>query len=199
MTVQNQDHYYDVLRQDCWDNASHAFGTQYIYSNRSRLLSKLLKANNFLGIIVPVMVGGIVTSYSISDENLQIIIWTAATFSLIQLFLSVMSLSYKWDDSYAYYLESCTDNSTISNDYMQLAKFPPKKILEFKAKKQFIDLKYDIRSSGDSKYPLSEKEKRRGMKFSLRNFRRSCAGCGIVPTDMNSTDCGVCGNFNFLT
>lgn len=193
--IENQNDEYDNLRQDCWNDALHSFGTSYIYSKRSRKIGKLLKLNNFLGIIVPVVIGGIVTSYNVSAVALEIILIIAAPISVLQLILSLLSLTNKWDDSYSYYLESINDNGQLSNDYTNLAKYPPQEKSDLKMKKDIINIKYQIRNTNDTKYPLTDEEKREGMKYSLRNFRRSCAGCNETPTDMKSTNCGVCGNF----
>lgn len=195
MSLENQNNSYDTILQDCWDDSLHSFGTAYIYSKRSQVIGRYLKAVNFLGIIVPLTIGGIATSYSISPNTLNIILIVAAPFSIIQLTLSALSLNYKWDDAYSYYLESTNDNSQLSNDYKNLAKYPPDKLKEIKSKKELIDVKYIIRNTNDTKYILSPKEKREAMRYSLRNFQRSCAGCNIIPIDMISTDCGVCGKF----
>lgn len=195
MTVENQDDNYNNLRQDCWNDALHSFGTAYIYSKKSQKIGWLLKANNFLGIIVPVVIGGIVTSYNISADALKIILFFAAPISVMQLILSVLSLSNKWDDSYSYYLESTNDNSQLSNDYSNLARYPPENKNDLKLKKDLIDVKFQIRNTNDTKYRLSDKQKREGMRYSLRNFQRTCAGCGLKPIDMKPTDCGVCGDF----
>lgn len=185
----------EKVLQDCWDEALHAFGTAYIYSKKSKVIGRYLKAVNFLGIIVPVTIGGIVTSYNLSPETLNTILILAAPFSVIQLILSILSLNNKWDDMYSYYLESTNDNSQLSNDYKNLAKYPPDELKELKSKKELIDVKYSIRNTNDTKYILSLKEKREAMKYSLRNFQRSCAGCKVIPIDMISTDCGICGQF----
>jgi mobilome CxxCx(11)CxxC protein len=195
MNVENENNDYDNLRQDCWNDALHSFGTAYIYSKRSKKIGNLLKANNFLGIIVPVVIGGIVTSYNVSTDALGVILIIAAPISVLQLILSLLSLTNKWDDSYSYYLESTNDNGQLSNDYNNLGKYPPDNKNDLKFKKDSINVKYQIRNTSDTKYPLSDKERREGMRYSLRNFQRTCAGCNIMPIDMESTNCGVCGNF----
>ena len=193
MDIDNED--IDKLKGDCWNNALHSFGTAYIYSKRSVFISRLLKGNNFLGIIVPVLIGGIATSYTLSLDSLNTILIIAAPVSLLQLVMSVLSLTNKWDDSYSYYLESTNDNSSLCDDFKNLAKYPPKKLTEFKTKIQLIEVKYDIRNNNDVKYPLNAKEKREAMRYSLRNFQRTCAGCNLIPTEMTPTNCGVCGKF----
>jgi mobilome CxxCx(11)CxxC protein len=198
MSIENQNNNFDSILQDCWDDSLHSFGTAYIYSKKSKIIGRYLKANNFMGIIIPVLIGGIVTSYGITIETLNKILFFASPFSLFQLVLSVLSLNNKWDDAYSYYLESANDNSQLSNDYKNLAKYPPLKLNELKSKKALIDVKYSIRGTTDGKYTLSPKEKREAMRYALRNFQRSCAGCGIIPKDMISTECGVCGKFKYL-
>lgn len=195
MALENQNNSSESILQDCWDDSLHSFGTAYIYSKRSKLIGAYLKGVNFLGIIVPVIIGGIATSYSVSPDTLKIILIMAAPFSIFQLILSVLSLNNKWDDAYSYYLESANDNSQLSNDYKNLAKYPPIKLNELKSKKELIDVKYNIRNTNDAKYILSPKEKREAMRYSLRNFQRSCAGCKKTPIDMISSNCGVCGKF----
>lgn len=185
----------DKMRQDCLNSAFHSFGYAYIYSLRGIYLRKKIKFNTFLGIIVPLLVGGIVSTYSTSESILQIILYVAGFFSLIQLVLSALSLSYNWEDNYSYYLESSNDNNTLSNEFKQLYKYTPKRINELKKEKDKLDFRHKMRSDLDSKYPLKEEEKRKGMRYSLREFKRSCSSCGKIPTDMKSTTCGVCGNF----
>jgi mobilome CxxCx(11)CxxC protein len=193
MAIDNEEN--EKIQGDCWDNALHSFGTAYIYSKRSVFISRLLKANNFLGLIVPVLIGGIATSYTLSLNALNTILFIAAPFSILQLVLSALSLTNKWDDTYSYYLESTNDNSSLSDDFKSLAKYPPDNLKEFKTKMKLIEVKYNIRNTNDIKYPLTAKEKREAMRYSIRNFQRSCAGCNVTPNDMIPSDCGVCGKF----
>lgn len=192
---------YNALRTEAWNNALHSYGTGYIYKKRASFKRKKLKALTLLGIIVPVLVGGIVTTYdNISPQYLNLIFIVAGTLSLIQLILSVFSLVYNWEDSHSYYLESSNDNFSISTEYEKLFKnFSPdyesKQLKKLEQDKSTVDVKYQIRSSNDNKYPLTQKENREGMRYSLRYFKRSCEGCKIVPIDMKPTNCSVCGNF----
>jgi mobilome CxxCx(11)CxxC protein len=185
----------DQLRNDCWTNALHSFGYSYAYTNRASKLSKLLKLNNFLGIIVPLLFGGIILNLELSENSLKILKILAGSLGVIQLFLSALALGYKWDDSYSYYLESINSNSTISSDFVELGKYPNNVLSKFKNEIEKINIKHKIRSDSDSKYSLSEKEKRKAMRYSLRKFKRDCAGCHEIPKDMISTDCPVCGQF----
>lgn len=199
--MKKNEYLYENIRTECWNNALHSYGTSYIFSKRASFKNKKLKALTFLGIIVPVTVGGIVTTYdSIDKSTLNWIFLIAGSSSLLQLILSVLSLVYKWDDSYLYYLESSIDNSLISKEFENLfKKYNPEytevNLRELQDEKNKTDLKYSIRLSNDSKFPFTERENREGMRYALRYFKRKCEGCGLVPKDMNPANCGVCGNF----
>jgi mobilome CxxCx(11)CxxC protein len=134
MSIENQNNNFDSILQDCWDDSLHSL-ERLTYILKSKIIGRYLKANNFMGIIIPVLIGGIVTSYGITIETLNKILFFASPFSLFQLVLSVLSLNNKWDDAYSYYLESANDNSQLSNDYKNLAKYPPLKLNELKSKK----------------------------------------------------------------
>jgi mobilome CxxCx(11)CxxC protein len=114
------------------------------------------------------------------------------------LFLSICSIVYRWSDVYQLYLESFADNNSLASEYEQLVKFTDKDFDTLKIEKDKLDIRKDNRTKQDSKNSLSEKECRRGMRWSLRNYQRSCAGCGKIPTDMENTSCGVCGNFKLF-
>lgn len=186
---------FDKKRHDCWNNALHSFGYSYLYSLRAENHKKILKFNTFLGILIPIIIGGVVTTYGLDSEFLKILLVIAAPLSLIQLILSVYIVSYNIEDKYSYYLESAHDNSQIADEYEKLGKYPPQTLNELDIELDKLKIKRNNRESLDNKFPFSEKEKRKGMRYSLRNYKRSCAGCNIIPTDMIATDCGVCGQF----
>ena len=53
------------------------------------------------------------------------------------------------------------------------------------------------REKGISKANLevTDKEKRIGMRFGLRELSRKCVGCNEIPLSMNTSNCDICGNF----
>ena len=55
-------------RGEAWDNAIHAFGTSYIFERRLKAARKKLRWLTFLGIAVPVMVGGVVVTFFAVQE-----------------------------------------------------------------------------------------------------------------------------------
>lgn len=58
-----------------------------------------------------------------------------------------------------------------------------------------LKTKQDARDIQDEKHSISEADEKRGMRYALRNYQRTCVSCGQVPTSMTSTSCNICGNF----
>jgi len=186
---------YDKMRKELWNSAFHSYGTAYIYGQRAKAIEKRLTLITFLGIVVPIIVGGIVTSYGTESSVLKYAIIAAAPLSLIQLIISVWSIVDKWNEKSSYFLESQIDNFSYSDRFQSLAKFPPQTYEELKTETEKIGLQKQNRDIQDSKYSLTDAEKRKGMRFALRKFRRECTGCNQIPKSMESTDCDICGKF----
>lgn len=186
---------YDCLRQDAWNNALHSYGYGYLYALRSQNLNRKLNIITFLGIVIPILIGGIVTTYGLTSPILKYLLIITAPLSIIQLVISVWSIVANWNTSYAYYLETSLDNYNISSNFEKIGKYPPQSVKDLKTEMDKIIALRENREKQDNKYPLNEIEKRRGMRYALRKFKRSCAGCNIIPINMDSTNCGVCGKF----
>lgn len=185
----------DMIRLQCWDNAIHDFGTAYVFECRARILRKRLFSLTFLGVIVPIFIGGIVTTYGTKFQYIGAILTMGGILGIIQLVASVWALVAKWDDQYAYAQESMASNYNLSDKYKNLAQNPPPKLDEFRGQLAFIDTENKRRSEGDYKQSISEREKRMGLRAALRKFQRACVGCKNVPASMTPTSCDICGNF----
>jgi mobilome CxxCx(11)CxxC protein len=185
----------DTLRMQCWDSAIHDFGTGYIFECRARSLRTKLRLLSFLGIIVPVFIGGIVMTYGTHFPYIDFILTIGGIFGIIQLVTSIGALVSKWDDTYAYSQESTSANYDLANRYKVLAQSPPTRLDEFRTRLEFLNAENQRRSDADYKQSITEQEKRKGLRASLRNFQRECTACHKVPTSMKPTDCDVCGNF----
>lgn len=186
---------YNQNRSDCWNSALHSFGYGYLYSIEANKIRKVLKFNTFLGIIIPIVIGGVVTSFGLDFKYISYLLIAASILSIIQLVLSTFILSYNLEDKFSYYLESSSDNYRLADDYEKLGKYPPNNLSDLQNEIDKVNIRRNNRDNSDNKYTLPDKSKRRGMRYSLRKFRRECAGCRIIPTDMSPTNCGVCGKF----
>jgi mobilome CxxCx(11)CxxC protein len=155
----------------------------------------LLRILDFLGIVVPVTVGGIVLSFGAEPRYLPYIVVPAGILSIIQLVMSVWSLVARWQDALVYAEESVSSNHRLSREYESLGRNLPDKLADLKLRYSLLEKENQLRNEIDNKQGLTEKEKRAGLRAGLRRFQRPCVVCGQVPQSMKPSGCDVCGNF----
>lgn len=184
----------EQIRQKCWDRALEAYGTGHIFEQRAICFRRRLRILTFLGIAVPATIGSIVLSFE-KFLLLPYLIGIAGILLSLQLIGSIWSLVARWDDSYAYALESLTANHRLSSSYQRLAENPSSELADFQLRFDLLEKEDQLRSTEDYKQGITEEEKRAGMRAALRRFRRPCAACEEVPVSMDPSNCEVCGNF----
>ena len=184
----------DKLRERSWNEAFYAYGTAYIFEKRASKLRWRLKILTFLGIAVPLALGGVVVSFGLDFECLGFIIFIASSLGILQLIGSTWALVAKWEDEYAYSLESFTGNYSLSDKYKELGE-NPSRCDELRIKIDLLDAENKIRKESDLKHGITDKEKRMGHRAALRQFRRACVECKKIPTSMKGSNCNVCGNY----
>lgn len=185
--------YYDEILVDCWDKALQGYGTSYVYLKRIARLKRQIALSKATGIALPVLLGGMVSTYFQYQEVMAIAIAITSPIAVLQLVFSTILTVNGAEEKLVKFIELSTKNTYLSDNFKSLAKYPPKDFKELRAR-------YDVlvereRNISDSDYDISDKESRMGMRYGLREFQRKCAGCKQVPISMNSTNCDVCGNF----
>lgn len=185
---------YDKTREECWNEAFYAYGTAWIFENRSFRQRMRLRLLSFLGIVVPLALGGTVASFGLKFKYLDMIIVIAAVLGVIELVGTAWAIIANWQDEYAYSIESATSNYRLSERYKELAEKPPL-IDELRIKVALLNTENTIRKNSDIKHAVSDKDKRMGHRAALRQFRRACVACGKIPTSMKSSHCDICGNY----
>lgn len=185
----------DRTCQDCWDRALYAYGTAAVFQKRSRRYRSLIRALTFMGIIVPLLIGGVVIGFGTQATYLPFILGVAAFVALIQLFFSAWAVVYKWDDKLEYSLESVTENFALSSAFQELGTLAPQPPSDLEVRFTAIKVKDEARRATDAKQGLTEEEFRFAHRAGLRQFQRPCVECKEVPRSMESTDCPVCGRF----
>lgn len=181
------------IRTDCWDKALDALGYFYIYSKRIEKLELWLRWTKVLGILIPVLLGGLVTSYFSNKLVLSIAITVTTPLALLQLLLSTYLAITGSDEKMSEYSTTAAEYALLNSEFEQLAKYP----IEDEA--TYLN-RYNVllereRGVGKRNFNISDKERRMGMRYGLRQYRRGCAGCNETPVSMNPTTCDVCGNF----
>lgn len=184
----------EKLRQ-CADEALRAHGTAYIFEKRAAKLRRKLFFLSFFGVAGPASVGAIIGTYNLDSDTTKIVIGIAGAIAIVQLLYSIWSLVSRWDNNLAGYIESKATNYNLSSRFENLSKDASLGQAEFDSEFRVLEKEAEIRKSLDHQFDVTDKEKRMGMRYGLRQFQRPCASCNKVPTDMKQTSCGVCGDF----
>ncbi len=185
----------DDICKSCFDKALYALATARVFTLRATSKDNWLKVNTCLGILLPSFVGGVVLTYGKDAQKLDLVIWIVGLLGLLQLILSIIVVVFAWEESKNYYIESSISNRNLFEAFQNLAKFPPDLDIVLKEEYDKLITKESFRNDLDDKYPFKLKEERKGMRYALRYFQRSCATCNIVPTTMKPSNCDTCGNF----
>jgi mobilome CxxCx(11)CxxC protein len=186
------------IRKECHQNKFHCYGKSYIYiyiyGERVNKYERRLRIINFIGLVVPLMFGGYTLTYGIDSIN-EIAVYIGGGVLFVQLFFSAFALVFKWDDELAYSLEATRDHNLLSHDFKSLGQFPPIDIEDLTIRYNLLYEKLKSRNEQDVKHNLKEKESIKGMRWSLREFKKACVSCKEVPYSIEKTDCPICGKY----
>ena len=182
------------IRKECHENKFHSYGKSYVYGERVNSYERRLRMISFIGLAVPLMFGGYALTYG-TDSIKEMAIYVGGAILLIQLFFSAFSLVFKWDDELSYSLEATRDHNLLSQDFKTLGQFPPTSFDEIITRYNLLFEKLKSRNEQDVKHDLTDKERVKGMRWSLREYKRPCVSCGKIPYSMETTECPVCGKY----
>lgn len=181
------------IRQDCWDKALDCLGFSYIYAKKIDSIDKWLKWSKVLGITIPLLLGGIVSSYYTNKEIMEYSIAILSPIAIAQLVVSTYLTIIGSDEKVFNYVTKSTENALLNSEFEQLAKYPLDDFNEYNKKYEILLTREREISKGNHK--IEDKELRMGMRYGLRNYKRTCVGCKETPISMKPTNCDVCGNF----
>jgi mobilome CxxCx(11)CxxC protein len=175
-----------------WRRAIETFGTAYIFERRVAKPRQRLQWLAYLGLAVPVSVGGMAMAFGVEKDLLAPALVVAGVLSLVQALLALWALTSKWDDSLSYGLESTRANHRLASQFEQLATHGP---ADISTKLDLLEATNQARIDSDLGQGITDAERRMGMRSGLRQYRRACAECGQVPTSLDPSKCNTCGNF----
>ena len=181
-----------TIRTDCWNRALDAFGYSYIYKIRIESIEPWMRWSKVAGIVGPVFVGGIVGTYSDNNKLISGVLLATGLVSVVQLVISTYLTVSGSDENITLFSKLTAEYSILNSEFELLARFPLSDLSEYRKRYEVLVERERVLSRNGS---LSDKELRKAMRSGLRNYRRNCAGCDLVPTSIESTDCNVCGNF----
>lgn len=185
----------DQIRQDCWTKAINCLATSFIFQHKAKKYGDYLRYNSILGLIIPILIGSIAATYGTNSPSLKWALIIAAPFSILQAILSGLALANKWESNLSYSLESQTANRELSDNFAELAKYPPSDIYDLQKKNEVLITIDKERTKQDEKVHFSDKENRKGMRYALMILQINCAVCGHKPINMTPTECTNCGKF----
>ncbi|MCU1670654.1 MAG: putative rane protein [Blastococcus sp.] len=185
----------DSAIQDCRKRSVDAAGTAHVLEDRAARLGRQLKLLNFVGLAVPVIVGGLVLGYGAGMKALGLVIAVGAGLTVLQLVVAVWSMTAGWVDAQAASTRSAIRNRELARSFDrmvdELAAESPRAVDEYNR----LAGRDDSQQDNDYALGFSEPETRAAHRAGLRMYRVTCVGCETVPKDMKATDCGVCGDF----
>jgi mobilome CxxCx(11)CxxC protein len=107
---------------DCRDRCTYAYGTSVIFQKRAAKYKKNLQWLTFLGLALPLAIGGVVAADLLGAAALKQIIWAAGAIGVVQLIVSLWSVVADWPGQLEYSVLASGENSRLANEFDILAK-----------------------------------------------------------------------------
>lgn len=171
-----------------------SYGTIQIFERRSNRLKVLRAWLTFLGIVLPVTIGGMFLSFGQSDELMELIVQFASVIGVIQLILSTWALVSGWDIKYEASIKAVQGNTNIYNRCKRFISFP----LEDEAK--YTQLYNQIMDDAESQelidlmQHVTNGEKQYAYTTALNFYDRQCHACNQSPNkSTKKKNCSSCG------
>jgi mobilome CxxCx(11)CxxC protein len=183
------------IKSDSSDKSITIFGYSYIFEKRIQWYLTCINYLKFSGIILPLIIVAIALSYGPNNDALFYASIVGTPLIILQLIISILSIMYKWDEELAYSFEAISDCKILYDEFLNLVKYPIQSSSELAKKFEVLNAKLSSREQQNLNHKITEKELRRGRRYSLKKHLQKCTSCKKIPTDMNSTQCEVCGNF----
>ena len=174
-------------QQEARKQCIHAFATSAVFDRRVRALKLRLRLLDFVGIAVPLAVGGMAMSgLTANADALKVL----GAFLTVQLVVFAWAAIANWGDAVEQASESRTTNREFGEQYRSLIVNPP-----VGGEWETIEAQRLAQERSDEKAGVKQNELRYGMRYALKLEQFPCASCGDVPKSMVATKCDNCGNF----
>lgn len=171
------------------------FGTAKIVENRMKRLKLANRIIKFLGLFIPLIIGGIVLSFGSCSTLQPMFTPILGALALVQLVLSLWALVANWDQMIIDYSESKTKNLYLCDVLIDIYRnYTDDETKYDSIYKEFILRDTQQRDNDNKNFNFSDKEKRLGMRYGLWLYQWPCAECNKIP-NLRKPDkkCSVCG------
>ncbi|WP_373696240.1 mobilome CxxCx(11)CxxC protein [Actinomycetospora flava] len=182
---------------DARDRAFHAWATGYIFEKRAQALRKKLQLVSFLGLVVPLVVGGLALSYGVGFSALPVIIIVGSAIGIAQAVVALWSLVATWVEAYDHAVRSAVNNKALTREFEGVARaLTIHDSAAAEIELRTLEARDDAQRDLDTRAGVTEPQKREGMRSALLRTQRKCVRCEKIPESMQPTECGVCGDYN---
>lgn len=183
----------DKLKKECADNRFYSFGTAKLFERRAKTYRRNRNLITFLGLAVPLVIGGTVLSFSTGSEALKaILIPAAGVLTLLQLVISLWALVSRWDEKNDYAVSAIKSNTRLTAEFNRLCNSSDEVI---NSEIPHLRDEYNRVNQEDTAHGVTEKEIRWGMRKALIHYNLNCPTCNEKPVSMTPSNCDICGNF----
>ncbi len=183
----------EQLKKECADCRFHSFGTAKLFERRAKMYKKNRNLITFLGLVVPLIIGATVLSFSAESEIFKTIMVPIAGFlTILQLVVSLWALVSRWDEKNDYAVSAIKSNIRLSTEFNRLCNSEERVINNEISN---LRIEYNRINQEDTAHGVTEKEIRWGMKKALMHYKLNCATCSQKAVSMKPSKCDTCGNF----
>lgn len=181
-----------AMRKMCDDNSFYAYGTSRIFQKREARLKTLRVLITFLGIAIPISLGGVAAAAGADWKALPTLITLAGALTVAQLVLSSWSVVARWDEQYAAAVDGMLAHTSLFNKWKDLAS---DKSAQFADSFKSLKAAWEYQEQTDMRQSISDKEMRYAAREAYFYFKKPCHVCKNIPNSRKPTDCEGCGNF----
>lgn len=183
---------------DCRDRCTYAFATAAIFEKRAAHYKKCLQWLTFLGLALPVAIGGVVAADLLGAGALKLFILAAGAIGVVQLIVSLWSVVADWPGQLESSLLASGENSRLANEFDALAKQFATPPANFNSIYDKLTTQDNAQQAADQRQLITKEEKIYGHRAALYQYSIKCAKCQTVPTSRETssavkTPCDTCG------
>jgi mobilome CxxCx(11)CxxC protein len=176
----------------CREKEIYAYGTAWLFQQRSLSLRGKLKILSWLSLVVPILVGVLLGTFD-SPELKAVTNIGSGLLGGILAVVGAWSVVAGWSDGLSKAERSMLANTDLCALWRDLQGYTAP---DFSNRMDTLKVKDRAQESNDQLDGITLKDKACMMRAALLQYRLPCAGCGSVPTSLNPGNhkCAVCAN-----
>lgn len=152
----------------------------------------------FLGLALPVAIGGVAAADLLGAGALKQLIWAASAIGVVQLIVSLWSVVADWPGQLESSLLASGENSRLANEFDALAKQFATPPANFNSIYDKLTTQDNAQQAADERQLITKDEKIYGHRAALYQYGLKCVKCQAVPATRETSSatkarCDTCG------